>query len=128
MPRDSDLIVVGFVLLDNLTARGHGELSDWAQRSEYSRTVISEASTCWFSRGFLFCRSSPDKQFRAVPTDIGAGVFHAIAGVAIFPGSEFVAVADETVVESLCVNAAFRDRVPALKTVPDAGDHVNVSG
>lgn len=59
---------------------------------------------------------------RTVPADTAAGVFHEIAGVALFTVIEFVAVADAALVESLGVNVAFRLCVPALRTVPDAGE------
>jgi hypothetical protein len=65
---------------------------------------------------------------RAVPTDTAAGVFHVIAGVALFTAIVFVAVAEVTFEESLGVNVAFRVWVPALRTVPDAGEYVNVPG
>jgi hypothetical protein len=65
---------------------------------------------------------------RAVPKDTAAGVFHVIVGVALFTVIEFVAVADATLVGSLGVNVAFRVWLPALRTVPDAGEYVNVPG
>jgi hypothetical protein len=51
-----------------------------------------------------------------------------IVGVALFTVIEFVAVADATLVGSLGVNVAFRVWLPALRTVPDAGEYVNVPG
>jgi hypothetical protein len=59
---------------------------------------------------------------KAVPTVIAAGVLHATVGVALFTVSEFVAIADATVVGSLGVNVAFRVRAPALRIVPDVGE------